>query len=53
MMHSTERPSNNFFPTLSHVNDNQAEQIKEGIIFVQINFVRNTPDLNTALSIQG
>ena len=34
MMHSTERPSNYFFPnTFTH---NQAEQIKKGVIFVQV-----------------
>ena len=47
MMHSPERPSNYFSNTFTH---NQAEQIKKGVIFCP-NFVRNTPDLNTAQSI--
>ena len=33
MMHSAERPSNYFSNTFTH---NQAEQIKKGVIFVQI-----------------
>ena len=45
MMHSAERPSIFFPNTFTH---DQAEQIKKGVIFVQF-FVRNTPDLNTAV----
>ena len=47
MMHSAECPGNYFSNTFTH---NQAEQIKKGVIFVQI-LLENTPDLNTAQSI--
>ena len=46
-MHSAERPSNYFF---QHFHTYSAEQIKKGVIFVQI-LLENTPDLNTAQSI--
>ena len=47
-MHSAERPSAIIFSnTFTHY---QAEQIKKGVIFVQI-LLENIPDLNTAQSI--
>ena len=45
MMHRSERPSIFFSNTFTH---NQAEQIKKGVIFVQILIEIHTPDLNTA-----
>ena len=46
-MHRAERPSNNFSNTFT---DNQAEQIKKGVVCVQI-LLENAPDLNTTESI--